>query len=480
MSDEAPSPGPRWPFRRVAVVLSGGGALGAYEVGVLKVLERLRVRPSIMAGTSVGAINALLWVAHDFRTEPLVETWANMRASSAGLRWTTLAVRALAMLVVAISSVEIVLSLVGSPELGVWHFLRGGSSGAPSETTSVLLDVMAWAILGAIGLLLARLSRRAERWLAALPFTGFARGWRRWFGRVLLVSALGHAVIWAAGWPWPHRFSATAILIAAAYWLFERTGGGDRWVRALLVRMLPETGGRGAWGSAARQQLIERVLARGRPRRLVNGPTRLMISACALDTGTMSYFINWKDPSPSFLHRVRRALGDVKVMRRPRDVVRAAVASSALPIVYEPVRIDGRDYVDGAVFSNQPLHVLLPDEADAVLVVLLSPERRPPGERRNAHMIDLGAQLLEMANWRDLQAELRALPEGWSREPGADGLARVCVVEPQAALPGGVLGFNPQTSAELIRTGERDALQALAHSGWLSRLQNGEESASPA
>ena len=56
------------PFRRLAVVLSGGGAFGAYEVGVLRVLEGIGLRPKILAGTSAGAINAVVWLAHDFQT----------------------------------------------------------------------------------------------------------------------------------------------------------------------------------------------------------------------------------------------------------------------------------------------------------------------------------------------------------------------------------------------------------------------------
>ncbi len=465
MSDPAPR-GSGLPFRRLAVILSGGGAFGAYEVGVLRVLERLGIRPSIMAGVSVGAINALLWIAHDGRTEPLVETWSKLNPSGAGLRWTTLALRALGMLLVSIAVIEIVLSLVGSPELGFWKFLRGGRTNV-DETTSVLLDVMAWTIVAVLGMLVARLSRRAEAWLAGLPNTRFGRGWQRWFGRALVIAAIVHGVVWAAGWPWPHRFSATTLLIAGGVWAFQKTGGGDRWLRALIIRMLPETGGRGAWGSETRRRLIERVLARGRPRRVVSGDIRLMISACALDTGTMSYFINWPDPDPAFRERVRRALGEVRVMRRPRDAVLAALASSALPVVYEPVRIDGHDFVDGAVFANQPLHVLLPDEADAALVVLLSPVTVGAGRRPGAHLVDLGAQLLEMANWRDLQAELRALPPGWSRTSADGAPARVCVVEPHDALPGGILGFNPETAAALMQLGERDALEALAKAGWL-------------
>ena len=50
------------PSNRIGLVLSGGGARGAYEAGVLSVLvpalERRGERPSIVVGSSVGAINA--------------------------------------------------------------------------------------------------------------------------------------------------------------------------------------------------------------------------------------------------------------------------------------------------------------------------------------------------------------------------------------------------------------------------------------
>ncbi len=41
---------------RVGVVLSGGGARGAAHVGVLRVLEELRIPVDCIAGTSMGAI----------------------------------------------------------------------------------------------------------------------------------------------------------------------------------------------------------------------------------------------------------------------------------------------------------------------------------------------------------------------------------------------------------------------------------------
>jgi len=47
--------------RKLALVLSGGGAKGAYEVGALKViLTRLRRKIDIICGTSIGALNGAL------------------------------------------------------------------------------------------------------------------------------------------------------------------------------------------------------------------------------------------------------------------------------------------------------------------------------------------------------------------------------------------------------------------------------------
>src|SRR5438067_9106799 len=47
-------------FDRIALVLSGGGALGAYQAGAYAGLEQCGVRPNWLAGTAIGAINAAI------------------------------------------------------------------------------------------------------------------------------------------------------------------------------------------------------------------------------------------------------------------------------------------------------------------------------------------------------------------------------------------------------------------------------------
>src|SRR5580658_10953560 len=45
---------------RVALVLQGGGALGAYQVGVYQALHEAGLEPDWVSGVSIGAINAAI------------------------------------------------------------------------------------------------------------------------------------------------------------------------------------------------------------------------------------------------------------------------------------------------------------------------------------------------------------------------------------------------------------------------------------
>ena len=52
---------------QVVLVLQGGGALGAYQVGVYQALHEAGIEPDWVIGTSIGAINASLIAGNDAR-----------------------------------------------------------------------------------------------------------------------------------------------------------------------------------------------------------------------------------------------------------------------------------------------------------------------------------------------------------------------------------------------------------------------------
>src|SRR2546421_5015905 len=61
----------------IALVLQGGGALGAYQAGVYAEIFRTRFQPNWIAGVSIGAVNAALIAGNpsERRVERLAQFW---------------------------------------------------------------------------------------------------------------------------------------------------------------------------------------------------------------------------------------------------------------------------------------------------------------------------------------------------------------------------------------------------------------------
>lgn len=68
------------PSKTYAIVLEGGGARGAYQVGVWRALEEAGIRYNAVAGSSVGALNGAMMTMR--RLEQAEELWKNIRFST--------------------------------------------------------------------------------------------------------------------------------------------------------------------------------------------------------------------------------------------------------------------------------------------------------------------------------------------------------------------------------------------------------------
>src|ERR1700754_1732869 len=77
---------PGLPFESVALLLQGGGALGAYQAGVYQALVERDVEPTWICGISIGAINSAIIAgnAPEHRVAKLREFWELV---SAGGNW---------------------------------------------------------------------------------------------------------------------------------------------------------------------------------------------------------------------------------------------------------------------------------------------------------------------------------------------------------------------------------------------------------
>lgn len=146
-----------------------------------------------------------------------------------------------------------------------------------------------------------------------------------------------------------------------------------------LALALPD----GLYDVSALERYLVGVLARpGLTNDFTKLKPELAIIATELDTGARVVF-----GSPPFDHV---------------PIARAVAASSAMPLVYRPVRIDGRDYIDGGVRGNASVDLAI--ERGARLIICVNP--LVPYHRVNSddafHIGDLGAPGVVSQTFRTL------------------------------------------------------------------------------
>jgi NTE family protein len=76
----------RPPFDCIALLLQGGGALGAYQAGVYEALAEADLWPDCVAGTSIGGINSAIIAGNtrEKRVAKLREFWELVSRSPFG------------------------------------------------------------------------------------------------------------------------------------------------------------------------------------------------------------------------------------------------------------------------------------------------------------------------------------------------------------------------------------------------------------
>ena len=80
-------PAERPPFERIALILQGGGALGAYQAGVYQALAEADLHPDWVAGISIGAVNAAIIAGNppEKRVQQLRAFWETVTQPNFGV-----------------------------------------------------------------------------------------------------------------------------------------------------------------------------------------------------------------------------------------------------------------------------------------------------------------------------------------------------------------------------------------------------------
>ncbi len=464
---------------RIGVVLSGGGARGAYEAGALMAFQDANVPTHIITATSIGSINAASFAAHSDglvgKADTLVNSWMELTPATLGIDWSRY-VFLLAGLVAA------------SAGLGnfVWQWLQEHGiflHAHHPKSTWISLGLAGVAILffadklSYIGYVVLNFLRgrnwEPDRKKAWVSFGANVLVW----GFIVLFLAFTHIHLpWRTGRPLELSAPLPAVaVIAAAIGLYKVFQEPLSKLSHRFLRMPLRT------GLFPNFDRIKFLRARIPQERLRNSDIRVIMTATDIQHGAGRFFCNrsidelLKDPE---VHQefVRREV------EQPSDLVHAAVASSSYTFAYEAVPMDGRLWTDGGIMTNQPILPALRLGADVIFLVLMSPLEGEDTSGQIKTFLDVGVHAVDILISKNFKADIALLNNfnrlccAYASELGVEpeqvelqiGSQRYRYVEafhiaPQEPLKANTLDFDGDIVGPVIVQGYRDARRVIVN-----------------
>lgn len=389
---------------RIAAVLSGGGARGAYEVGALLAFQDAGLPTHIIAASSVGSINAASYAAHSTtnvgNAESLVQSWFDLTPPVVGIEWTRY-VWVLAGLIAA------------SAGFGNLIHTLLASRGFKLDLHDPALTWFSLGLAGTVGLV----------FYDRLPYLGYVirslirkTTWKPDRKKAVL-SLIDNLVVWGFLLVVFHSIHLGAVLrdfvrffpMAAALALSGlvlvlvlRARFRTR-LSAQLFRLLSLPLRTGLFANFERSRFLrQRISMEG----LRASPIRVVFTATDLETGAPLFFSN-KPRENLALDPGAESHFVAEEVVVPDDLMRAILASSALPIVYEPLMVGQQLCADGAMVTNQPIRPAVRLGADVLFLIMMDPPTSQRGEVKT--FIDVGLRALDILLAQNLVTDLKIL-----------------------------------------------------------------------
>jgi predicted acylesterase/phospholipase RssA len=463
---------------RIGVVLSGGGARGAYEAGVLMAFQDAEIPTHIITASSVGSINAASYAAQADglvgKADHLVNSWMELTPAMLGIDWSRY-ILLLAGLIAA------------SAGIGnfIWEWMneRGFYLHAHHPKTT-------WLALALAGIAILFFSDRLSYIVYAV--LDLVRGRRYapdhrklWIsiGANLLVIAflvlfLGFTHVHLATPDERHvlEFSApipliiTALVIWGLYRLLREP------LSKLSHRFLRLPLRTGLFANFERTKFLR---ARIPEDKLRNSEIRVIMTATDIQHGTGRFFSNVPPEVLAGDPGVQREFV-LREVEQPPDLVQAAVASSSYTFAYEAVPLDGRLWTDGGIMTNQPVMPALRLGADVVFLVLLAPLEGGDDSGQIQTFLDVGVHAVDILISKNFKsdilwlnnvnnlcsayaAEIGVKPEQLELEVGKQHYRYVKSfnIAPKAPLPALALDFDGEIIGPVIVQGYKDAMPVI-------------------
>ena len=456
----------------IAAVLAGGGARGAYEAGALLAFQDAGVPTPLITASSIGSVNGASYAAYAKGevgdAEPLLGAWLDLTPTTVGVEWTRYTWMIVGLLATFIGFVNLTYLVV------------------TREVAQVELQkpIVAWISLSLAGLsvllfyeelpyiwhVIRRLWHRS-RWRPAPRRVMISIGANLLvlgFVIVLVLSlnvntGLGEMAYGRVAW----------LLIVLAVFFFAR------WARRHLAARVARFWGRvlrvpfrtGIFTNFERIRFIRSFIPGAQLRQ---SAVHVVVAVTDLERGIPRYFTN-ADPE-SFLKNdwVDERFVKRELIRIGDDPMPAVIASSALPIAYEPIALDGRLHGDGSVVASQPVRPAIRLGADVLFLVSME----TPGQESSVPrtFVDVGFRALDIMMQQNIHTDLALLMqanrqiEEAARELGErpedvviefEGrrfrYVKAYAIRPTAPIVSTILDFGGRATGETIVAGYQDA-----------------------
>ncbi len=462
---------------RIGVVLAGGGGRGAYEAGVLLAFQDAGMPTHMIAGASIGGINAASFAAHSNglvgNAEHLMHTWLRLTPLAVGIDWS-----------------RYVWKLVGLVALsaGLGNLLRVGLD-MQGVHLNLLHPLITWALLALTGV-------SVMLFYDSLPYFGYLV--RNLFDRAALrragfspqrgkaLASLGaNALVWGS-------FTALLVSVGALQFLAELMHpavaaaavvavGGSVGLRLFAPRLLQTTlhqllrapFRRGLFNNFNRTRLLRRAISE---RKLRESPIRVVFPAADVNEGPALFFSNALPSALAADPGADRAFAEG--VSSPHDLILALAATSAMPLAFEPIKYRGRLLADGGLVANQPIRPAVRLGADVVFLVLMEP--LIPRRQTVRTFVDMGLRALNILLLQTFLADRKTLegindmcvaaaqslnlrPEEVEVDVGTRRYryVKAFTISPQRPLDASPLDFGGKATARAILQGYRDATRSI-------------------
>jgi len=460
---------------RIGAVLSGGGARGAYEAGVLLAFQDAGLPTHILTATSIGSINAACYAANSTgyvgNAEAVIQAWFDVTPPAVGIDWSRY-VLVLGGLVAATAGIGN-LTLLWLRAAGIYFHLT-----SPSLT---------WILLFLAGAAVLFFYDQISYLYYVLANLAKGHYWRP-DTRKLVLSILANTTVAAFAWTlftfvhlhisptevfrWDRQTTAlvgAGAILTLILWLFLR----DK-ISQLSHKFLRLPFRSGFFPNFERARFL-------RPRIPEDGlrasPIRVVITATDLRTGREKFFVNCppadllRDPGVDMPFVADR-------VENPEDLMKAIMASSAFPMAYELVEMKGGWWTDGGIVAKEPILPAIRLGADVLFLILVEPREQTSGEIKT--FLDVGMRTMDVMMAQNMKTDARLLDnvnqlcEQHARELGIRP-EQICMeiggrpyryiksftVRPEANLSPALLDFDGAIAGPVVEQGYVDGGKAI-------------------